>query len=81
VKSRENRVIGNLSLRIDHSKAKGETELILNFDEREDAAFALTPYSPMISAWLPWFSQKLTRGHGVAPNGITTIIAKEELCL
>jgi hypothetical protein len=43
VKSRENRCVWNLSLRIDDSKAEGETELILNFDEPEDAAFSLTP--------------------------------------
>jgi hypothetical protein len=60
---------------MDDSKAEGETELILNFDELEDAAFALTPYSTTTSPSLPWFSQKSRRGPGVAPNGITTIIA------
>jgi hypothetical protein len=75
------RGVGNLSLRIDDSKAEGETGLILNFEEGEDATFALSHYFSMTSPSLPWFSQNPRRGPGVAPNGITTIIAKEELCL
>ncbi len=70
-----------LSLRIENHKAEGETGLVLNLGEREGASIGLSLYFTIISRSLPWFFQNLGGGPAVAPNGITTIIAKEELCL
>jgi hypothetical protein len=68
-------------LRIETSKAEGETGLVLNLPEPEGASIGLSLYFPIISWSLPWFFQNPGHGPDVAPNGITTIIAKEELCL
>jgi hypothetical protein len=42
---------------------------------------ALTLYFSDISTRLPWFLLKTGRGPAVAPIGVITIIATEELCL
>jgi len=60
---------------------EGETGLILNVGQGSIGNFTLTLYFAAISRGLPWFFQNARRGHDVAPMGITTIRAREELCL
>jgi TonB family protein len=67
VSNREKKEVSDLSVRIDGVRAGNETVPIWNGSSKEASAITLSIFFSDIYRRLPWFSQKLRRGPGVAP--------------
>jgi hypothetical protein len=67
-------------MRTEYHEALDETPLILNRGHRQLPFLSVNDCYLRICAALLWFFQTCSRGHVVAPLGVTTNV-REELCL